>query len=183
MEFRSTPLKGLYVAASEQKGDERGAFMRLFCADEIQKTTGFKFDVKQANYSFTAEKGTVRGLHFQNEGAPEGKIVRCIKGSILDVAVDIRVNSPTFLKHFAVELSEKNNEAMIIPPGFAHGFQALEDNCVMIYMHNANYSPQHEGGLRYDDKLLNINWPLKAVNVSARDDSFKPASGFNGVRI
>ncbi len=184
MKLQTTPIEGLYVLETNKFSDERGSFMRLYCADTIKNETGIEFNIKQINYSYSAKKGTVRGLHFQNASAPEAKIVRCIKGIILDVAIDLRTGSPTFLKYFSVELSEENNKALILPAGFAHGFQALTDDCTMIYLHNANYAKEHEGGIPYNDKTINIDWPLPAINLSDRDLSFKNITKeFTGIKI
>jgi dTDP-4-dehydrorhamnose 3,5-epimerase len=183
MKFNPTPIADLYVAETKKISDERGSFMRMFCADSLKKETGIHFDIKQINYSHTAHKGTVRGMHFQKAPALESKIVRCIEGRILDVAVDLREGSKTFLKYFAAELSARNDLALVIPAGFAHGFQALEDNCKMIYLHNENYAKEHEDGLPYNDQAINIKWPLAANNLSERDLSFKPLSkDFKGIK-
>lgn len=169
MNIITTPIADLLIAETKVIGDERGSFMRLFCADELKISN----PIKQINYSYTAQKGTVRGLHFQHSPMAETKIVRCLEGTIWDVAVDLRPNSPTYLKYHAIELNSQNNLAFIIPAGFAHGFQALTDNCRMLYLHTENYSPEHEGGVLYNDKKINIEWKLPAVNLSARDLSFK----------
>ena len=170
MKYTTTPISGLFVAHTNKIADERGSFMRLFCDDELN----FKLPIKQINFSYTAQKGTVRGMHYQKEPADESKIARCIEGAIYDVAVDLRENSPTYLQHFAVELSAENNLALIIPAGCAHGFQALTDNCKMVYLHTAAYTPAHEAGARFDDPKLAISWPLKPINLSERDLTFKP---------
>lgn len=173
MEFDSTSIEDLYIARSMRLSDERGSFMRLHCEDSLKEKLGINFNTKQINFSHTVKKGSVRGMHYQQAPALEGKIVRCIQGRILDVAVDLRKNSKTFLQNFAIELSESNDLALIIPKGFAHGFQVLEDNSKMIYLHNESYTPKHERGIRYDDPRLNINWSLKPINLSERDLGFE----------
>lgn len=165
-----TDIAGVAILDSQRRGDERGSFMRMFCADGL-KNAGLAFTPVHINHSVTAKQGTVRGLHYQNAPALEGKIVRCLKGRIFDVAVDLRHGSPTFLKHLAVELSADNNRALHIPPGCAHGFQALSDDCEMVYLHSAAYAPEHEGGIRHDDPTLSINWPLPVSVLSARDEA------------
>ena len=134
------------------------------------------------NHSFTAEKGTVRGMHFQHPPFSEIKMVRCIAGAVLDVIVDIRKDSPTFLQQVSVELSTTNKQMIYIPAGFAHGFQTLEDNTELIYHHSEYYQPGVEGGLRYNDIALDIQWLLPAINVSERDNNHPLLDGnFKGV--
>lgn len=169
MNLTSTPIAGVFVAETKVIGDERGHFMRLFCDNELN----FPEPIKQINFSYTAQKGTIRGMHFQKAPALECKMVRCIEGAIYDVAVDLRADSPTYLQHFATELSGENNHALIIPAGCAHGFQALTDHCKMIYCHTNAYAPEHEDGVRFDDPKLAIAWPLPAANLSTRDYSFR----------
>ncbi len=128
--------------------------------------------IRQINQSITRQKGAVRGLHYQKSPALEAKIVRCLRGRVFDVMVDLRADSPTFLKHQAVELSAENAQAVYIPEGFAHGFQALEEDCELLYLHMTPYSKEYEGGLRYDDPKLGIQWPLAATQLSQRDTGF-----------
>ena len=123
----------------------------------------------QVNHSLSLARGTVRGLHFQREGALEGKLLRCLRGRVFDVALDLRRESPTFACWHAVELSAENARQVWIPPGFAHGFQTLSDDAEMLYFHTAAYSPAHEAGLRFDDPRLAIAWPLAPTQLSARD--------------
>lgn len=148
--------------------DERGYFAREFCANEL-KEAGIYFEIKQVNHSFTKNKGVVRGLHFQFPPFCESKIVRCIKGSIFDVAVDLRKNSPSFLQYSSQILTDKNMKAFYIPKGFAHGFQTLEDDCELLYFHDEFYNRAHEGALNSFDSKINIKWPLEATFLSARD--------------
>lgn len=121
------------------------------------------------NHSYTKQVGTIRGMHYQLPPFNEIKMVRCIRGSVFDVIVDIRKDSPTFLKWVGVEISANNKKMIYIPAGFAHGFQTLEDDCELIYQHSALYMPAVEGGIRYSDALVNINWPLKLSSISERD--------------
>lgn len=169
MKFTPTAIDGVFIAQSEAKGDERGNLTRLYCADaQTRAGIGTRTPV-QVNHSYTAKKGTVRGLHYQQHPALEAKTVRCLKGRIYDVAVDLRAGSPTFLKHVAVELKAGDGQALLIPAGCAHGFQTLEDDCELLYLHSAAYTPEHEGGAAYNDPKLAIEWPLPVTELSARD--------------
>ena len=163
-----TEIAGLCLAVSRQLSDERGEFARLFDADMLAPVHAAR-PIVQVNRSVTRQVGSVRGLHFQGTPALEAKWVRCLRGRVLDVAVDLRRGSPTFLRHFAVELSPDQAGALFIPEGCAHGFQVLEPDSELLYLHTAPYSPEHEGGLRFDDPLLGIEWPLPPVGLSARD--------------
>jgi dTDP-4-dehydrorhamnose 3,5-epimerase len=167
LNISSTEFNGLYIITPNSFEDQRGAFSRIYCEDEMQDV--FPQGVKQINHSVTKEKGTVRGLHFQYEPHAEVKIVKCLKGSVLDIVVDIRQNSPTFLKVFSLDLSQTNQKMLCIPKGFAHGFQTLEDDTELLYLHSNVYSPLNEGGLNIKDPLLCINLPLEALNISQRD--------------
>lgn len=170
MIFTPTSLAGSYVIDLEPFSDERGWFARFYCKNEFQQI-GHQQEWVQLNHSFTTHMGTVRGMHFQLPPFREIKMVRCIAGRIFDVIVDIRKDSPTFLKWTGVELSAANKKMLYIPEGFAHGFQALTDNCELIYHHSAIYAPGSEGGIRNDDPAINIAWPLPVNNLSARDTS------------
>lgn len=163
-----TPLAGLMLVHTRVIGDARGRFSRLFCAQELAPLN-LPGPLAQINHSYTAARGTVRGLHFQRPPRAEAKLVRCLKGRVLDVAVDLRASSPTYLKWHAVELSPESGLAFYLPQGFAHGFQTLEDHCELLYLHTEFYSPEHEGGLRHDDPLLGIGWPLPVAELSERD--------------
>lgn len=168
MTFTETALKGSYVISLTPFSDDRGWFARTYCKNEFE-AIGHSKEWVQMNHSFTKEKGTVRGMHFQHPPFSEIKMVRCIAGAVLDVIVDIRKDSPTFLQHMAVELSAVNKKMIYIPEGFAHGFQTLEDNTELIYHHSEFYKPGVEGGLRYDDPMLDIHWPLAVKDISNRD--------------
>lgn len=169
LEITKTDFEELYIIEPNTFKDERGAFSRVFCEDELKDI--FHFNIKQINHSVTKEKGTVRGLHFQYEPYAEVKMVKCIKGSVLDVVVDIRKNSATFLQHFAIELTEKNQKMIYIPKGFAHGFQTLEDDTELLYLHSSIYTPSDEGALNVLDSKLDIKWPFDIINLSQRDKS------------
>lgn len=168
MRLVPTKIPDLWVAETEVWRDARGGFARWFCARDLKDAFGDR-RIVQINHSSTIRKGTVRGLHFQYPPHAEMKLVRCIRGRVWDVAVDLRRGSPTFLQWHAEELSPDNARMLVIPEGFAHGFQALEDGSEMLYLHTAFYAPDHEGGVRYDDPMLNIRWPLPVVEISARD--------------
>ena len=163
-----TPLAGLKLLERTKLGDERGFLSRLFCREEMD-ALGFDAPVAQINETGTTDAGTVRGMHFQYAPFGEIKLVTCTQGRVLDVAVDLRPGSPTWLKHFAVELSAENHCSLFIPKGFAHGFQALTDNVRMVYAHSELYHAEAEGGLYCQDPELNIAWPLPVENLSKRD--------------
>jgi len=168
MTFSDTPLAGAYVIGLEPFSDERGWFARYYCKNEFQQI-GHTKDWVQLNQSVSYVTGTLRGMHFQHPPFREAKLVRCVAGAIYDVIVDIREGSPTFLQWFGAELSGRNNKMLYIPEGFAHGFQTLEDNTTLLYHHTEFYKPGAEGGLRYDDPALSIQWPLPVSVISGRD--------------
>jgi dTDP-4-dehydrorhamnose 3,5-epimerase len=168
MKFTPVPLSGAYTVAPEVRTDQRGAFYRFFCKEEFGHI-GHKAEWLQLNHSFTIKTGTVRGMHFQLPPHTEIKLVRCIAGRVFDVIVDIRSGSPTFLQWFGAELSAENRLMMYIPEGFAHGFQTLTPDCELIYHHSACYVAGSEGGLRWDDPALGIQWPLPLALISDRD--------------
>ena len=172
MIFIETPIKGLVLIELEPYQDERGHFFRVFCKNEFKKID-FPKNIVQINQSLTKSKGTVRGMHFQNPPKTEIKIIKCTKGSVFDVAIDLRINSSTFLKWHSEILSADNMKMIYIPEGFAHGFQTLEDNTELLYLHSEFYSPEHEGGIRYDDPMIDIKWPLEITEISERDRNFK----------
>ncbi len=183
MKFVETPLAGAYIIELEPFQDERGFFARLFCQRELAKI-GFDKQIVQINHSLSRKKGTIRGMHFQHPPASEIKIIRCIDGAVFDVMVDLRTGSPTFLKWYGLELTKNEMRMVYIPEGFAHGFQALTDNAELIYFVSAFYSPKREGGLRFDDPAVAIQWPLPTGDVSAKDRNFSLiGSRFTGVKI
>jgi len=176
---QTTPIEGLMLLTRQQVGDHRGAFSRLFCADQLNKL-GWPNGVMQSNYSQNAEPSTVRGLHFQHPPYAEAKLVTCVNGAVFDVAVDLRAGSNSFGRWFGAELTPQNGHSLLIPQGFAHGFQVLKPDTSMVYFHSENYLPEAEGGVRYDDPSLAINWPLPVANVSARDQSLPDLHGAVG---
>lgn len=181
--IENTKFEGLYIVNPVVHQDERGAFFRVFCEDEFSSLLNGE-TIKQINHSITDKKGTVRGLHFQYTPDSEIKIVKCIKGKIIDIVVDIRKSSKTFLQVFSIELSSKNKKMLYIPKGFAHGFQTLEDNTELIYLHSNIYTPNNEGSLHIKDPLLNINFPLDIINLSKKDNEQKFIdSNFKGIEI
>lgn len=162
------PLSGLKIIERQKLGDARGFLARLFCAEELA-AAGWTKPVAQVNHTHSAKTGTLRGMHFQRLPHAEMKLVTCIRGAVLDIAVDLRASSPTFLRWHAEELSAANNRALLIPEGFAHGFQALTDDVEMLYCHSAPYVAGAEGGLNPFDPRLGIAWPLAASVLSERD--------------
>lgn len=168
MIFRETQLNGVYVIELEPFNDDRGLFARTFCKNEFRKIGHIK-EFVQFNHSITLKKGTLRGMHYQMPPFTEIKLIRCIRGSVHDVIVDIRKGSSTFLKHFSIELTERNMLSVYVPEGFAHGFQTLEDNTHLIYHHTAFFIPGKEAGLRYNDPMINITWPLPVTKITAKD--------------
>jgi dTDP-4-dehydrorhamnose 3,5-epimerase len=163
-------LAGVQVIESFPIVDERGALQRLFCNQELGEVLAGR-SIVQINRSLTKEVGCIRGLHFQWPPHAEAKLVRCLSGRIWDVAVDLRVGSPTFLQWHAVELSPENSRMLLIPEGFAHGFQALEPDSEVLYFHTAHYAPDAEAGFRWDDPTFAITWPLAVSSISSRDSS------------
>jgi len=168
MDISSTTLPDLYVINSHYHGDNRGAFARLFCDHELSALLGER-KIVQINHSITTIKGTIRGLHFQHAPAAEMKIIRCLKGRVFDVAVDLRAGSKTFLKWHGEKLDADNAKAFVIPEGFAHGFQTLEPDTELLYLHTSHYQPELERGLRYDDPCIAIEWPLPVTELSNKD--------------
>lgn len=168
MKFIETPLKGAYTIELEKRGDDRGFFARAFCVNEFENA-GLDKSVVQINNSLSAIKGTLRGMHFQLAPKSETKLVRCIRGSLFDVIVDLRRNSPTFLKWFGAELSAENRVAMYVPKGFAHGFLTLEKDTEAFYLVTEFYAPELERGIRYNDPAIGIQWPFEPSLISDKD--------------
>lgn len=175
MQFQSTDLSGLQLVALDVRQDERGSFARLFCHKEMA-AAGVTHHIAQVNHSCTAKAGTIRGLHFQHPPACETKVIRCVRGAVWDVAVDLRAGSATFLQWRAFELRSDQPTMVVIPEGFAHGFQTLTDDVELIYFHSAFYSPEHEAGLHCMDARLGITWPLPMTQQSARDQTLPMVS-------
>lgn len=162
------PLAGLKRIERQRLGDARGYLTRLFCAQELAHA-GWAGPVAQINHTYTARSGTVRGMHFQYPPEADVKLVSCVRGAVWDVAVDLRAGSATFLQWCGQELSAENSAALLIPEGFAHGFQSLCDDVELIYCHSKPHAPQSEGAVNALDPRLDIAWPLKVVERSARD--------------
>jgi dTDP-4-dehydrorhamnose 3,5-epimerase len=184
MEFHPLALGGAFSIELSPHTDERGAFTRLMCMNELL-SIGHSQNFAQVNHSLTRSSGTVRGMHFQNPPRAEVKVVTCLSGKVFDVIVDLRKDSPTFLRWLGLELSEDNRRMIYIPAGFAHGFQALVDNCGLLYFHTDFYAPEAEGGIRYDDEVVEIAWPLRVSHVSPRDLSFEriQTTSFHGISL
>lgn len=181
MIFNEIFLEGSYEIKLEPLFDTRGWFARTFCKDEFSKI-GHHGEWLQLNHSFTKQKGSIRGMHYQLPPVSEIKLVRCISGIVYDVIIDLRKESPTFLKYFGLELSSENRKMIYIPERFAHGFQTLTDDCELIYHHTTVYTPSAETGIRYDDPVIQINWPLQPATISKRDKMFFPLdSNFKGI--
>jgi dTDP-4-dehydrorhamnose 3,5-epimerase len=171
MRFTPTLLEGVFVIDIEPLSDERGFFARTYCAKEFE-AHGINPIIAQCNSSFNHLAGTLRGLHYQLPPATETKLVRCIRGAIMDVAVDLRQESPTYLQHVSVELSADNRRALLVPDHFAHGYQTLLPDSEITYQVSEFYSPGVESGLRYDDPRLAITWPLPVASISDKDSSW-----------
>lgn len=175
------PLAGLFSLQHKVHEDARGRFARLYCAGSLSEG-GQPFAIRQINHSRTAVRGTVRGLHFQYPPHAESKLISCLRGAVWDVAVDIRQGSPTFLQWHAERLEAGDGRSLLLPPGFAHGFQALSDDAELLYLHSADYAPEYEGGLAVDDPRLAITWPLPVANLSPRDAGYaRLDQSFQGV--
>ena len=181
MRFEPLSINGAFLVRTEPHADSRGRFVRIYCEQEFAaflpegRAPADGVDAHrwvQCNLSLTADRGTVRGLHYQRAGAAETKLVRPVAGSVWDVIVDLRVGSPTYLRWQAVTLTAGDDTQVLIPEGVAHGFQALSDNAQLLYFHSHAYSPEHEAGVRFDDPRLAITWPLPVVHLSPRDAAF-----------
>lgn len=170
MKFIETPLKNAFVIELEKHGDDRGFFARTFCKKEFAEI-GLDNEIVQINNSLSIGKATLRGIHYQLPPKAETKIVKCIKGSLWDVMVDLRPESPTFLKWYGTELNEENRRMMFVPKGYGHGFITLTDNTETIYLVTEFYSPEFERGLRWNDPRIGINWPISPQTISLKDNS------------
>jgi dTDP-4-dehydrorhamnose 3,5-epimerase len=168
MKITPASIAGPAIVDIDALADERGFFARSFCRDEFA-AAGLEPTVAQCNVSFNRHAGTLRGLHFQTADAPEAKLVRCTRGAILDVIVDLRPDSATLGQHIAVDLSAENRRALYIPPLFAHAYQTLEDDTEVLYQVSQPYTPNTERGLRYDDPVLDISWPVEPTMISDKD--------------
>lgn len=168
MIFTKTDIEGVAIIDLDQRGDDRGFFARTFCREEFI-ANGLEPMVEQCNMSFNYAKGTLRGMHMQIAPNPEAKYVRCVRGAIVDIIVDMRPNSPTRLHHVAVELSADNRRGLYVPPFFAHGYQTLTDDAEVTYQVSGGYAPPAERGIRYDDPDLGLEWPLPVSVISPKD--------------
>jgi dTDP-4-dehydrorhamnose 3,5-epimerase len=170
MIIENTKIDSVKLIISKPFRDDRGFFNRIFCQNELEAIRP-NIVIAQINHSMTKVKGTVRGMHFQYPPHMEMKVVRCIQGSIFDVAVDLRKNSPTFLQWYGEILSAENMKALVVPEGCAHGFQAMEDDVEMIYLHTKAYNKESEGTIRHDEPKVNIRWPCPLTTISEKDMS------------
>lgn len=171
MNFNSTKIDGLYSVDINKLEDERGFFGRAFCSEEF-KELGLDPKVCQANMSYNKLAGTLRGMHYQKSPYQESKFIRCISGSIYDVVIDLRKNSPTYCHSYGIELNDKNRTALFVPKDFAHGFLTLKNDTEVLYMVSQPYVPNAEKGIRWNDPFFNIDWPAKPILVSTKDDQW-----------
>lgn len=179
----ATPLNDLLVVQRKAIEDERGFLSRFYCVNEFL-ALGIDKPVAQINHTLTRKKGAVRGMHFQHPPHAETKLVSCLKGEVWDVAVDLRRDSPTFLQWHGEILSAANRKSLLIPEGYAHGFQALTEDCELIYLHTATYHPESEGALNVRDPKLGIKWPLDITDISDRDRNHKLIEqSFQGITL
>ena len=172
MQFNPTPLAGAYTIELERKGDDRGFFARFFCTEEFTKA-GLINTFVQINNSLTKSKGTLRGMHYQLPPSAEVKVVRCIRGSLYDVILDLRPDSATYGKWYGDTLTAENRRMMYVPQGFAHGFVTLEDDTEAFYLVSSTYAPQQERGIRYNDPAFGIKWPIDPVEISDKDRNWR----------
>lgn len=170
MNLSETGILGVFVGQSTPVVDPRGRFTRLFCKEALNEAHKGR-PITQINHSLTRSVGAIRGMHYQTSLAAEGKWVRCLRGRVIDVAIDLRRGSPTLCQWVAVELSADQANCLFIPEGCAHGFQVLEADSELLYLHSASYAPAHEAGVRWDDPKIGIKWPLAPVDISVRDQS------------
>ncbi|MBR1120192.1 dTDP-4-dehydrorhamnose 3,5-epimerase [Bradyrhizobium lablabi] len=178
-----TPIAGLKIVERSRQSDERGFFSRVFCTGDLREA-GWSKPVAQVNQTLTRRPGAVRGLHFQLPPHAEMKLVNCIRGAVFDVAVDLRRGSPTFLKWFGTELSMDNGRALLIPEGFAHGFQVLAADSELMYFHSTAYHAASESAVHVEDPRVGIAWPRPIAELSARDSAHSPLSpSFDGIAL
>jgi dTDP-4-dehydrorhamnose 3,5-epimerase len=168
MIFEPVALAGAYLIKLEPHGDERGSFARTMCSKEFAEH-GMDFSFVQQNMSVTQFAGTIRGMHYQKPPHSEAKLIRCVRGAVLDVIVDLRAGSPTYMEHASFRLDDENRHQLYIPTGFAHGFQTLADDVEMTYLMSKAHAPGTEAGLRYDDPVLGIDWPLPVAVIADKD--------------
>lgn len=176
MKFHQTTLKDAMLIDLERRGDDRGFFARTFCVDEFA-ANGLPTEFVQQNTSYSANKGTLRGMHFQRAPHGEDKLIRCLRGAIVDIIIDLRPDSPTFKKWEAFELNDENKRQLLVPKGFAHGFQTVSDNVEVTYLVSAKYTPSAEGGVRWNDPAFAITWPLAPTDMSDKDKTWPDFAG------
>lgn len=183
MKFHETPLEGAYIIELEPFRDKRGMFARIYCEMELMEINHTK-NIIQINHSRTDKKGTIRGLHYQRQPKAEIKIIKCLQGKVFDVIVDLRKESFKFLHWYGEILSAENLKMMYVPEGFAHGYQTLEENTELLYLHTEIYSPKHEKGIRFDDPMTNISWPLEVAEISKKDQNYPLLNqNFKGIQV
>jgi len=171
MKFRKTKIESVYIIEQELREDSRGFFTRVFCKHELADQH-IPFEIVQINKSKSVQKGTIRGMHYQNDPSSEDKIVQCIQGSVFDVALDIRPSSLTYGQWVSQELTDENHKMLLIPKGCAHGFQTLVPDTVVMYFVSQYYTPEAEGGIRWDDPQFQIKWPVSDVHLSPKDSNW-----------
>jgi len=172
MKIIDTPIAGVKIVQSTSNADNRGSFTRWYCEKELAPILDSR-RIVQINHSKTVKSGSIRGMHMQKPPHAEMKLIRCLRGRVWDVALDLRAGSPTFLKWYATELSEGSNMMIVIPEGCAHGFQAMEEDSELLYLHTAFYEPSSEFGVNYADPLISISWQLDPTDISDRDKNYK----------
>ena len=183
MKIQDTDIPGVHIIETTAHSDDRGSFMRAFCARELAPVLG-NCTIVQINHSKTMQTGAIRGLHFQPVPHAEMKMVRCLRGRVWDVVLDLRKNSPTFLGYHAEELTPDNKKMIVVPEGCAHGFQVLEPESEMLYLHTEYYEPAAEGGIHYADPRIGIKWPLPVADLSPRDSTHPLLDAtFTGIQI
>ena len=183
MKIMKTPIAGVVVVEASPFVDKRGSFSRLYCEDELSDIIGSR-RIVQINHSRTLTVGAVRGMHYQHPPNAEMKLVRCIKGRVWDVAIDLRAGSPTLLQWYAEELTPQNTNMLVIPEGCAHGFQVLEPDSELLYLHTACYKPETEDGVAHDDPQVAVEWPMTVIDLSERDQKHPPIPpNFSGNKV
>ena len=171
MKFTELSIAGVYLIETIKIEDQRGYFFRTYDELEFSKH-GLDIQWKQSNHSVSLKKGTFRGIHFQKQPYQEYKLIRCITGAVIDFGIDLRKNSKTQFQYISVELNQKNNAMLLLPPGIGHAFQTLEDNTALVYMHSELYQPNFEGGFMYNDNKIKLSLPLEITEISERDKSY-----------
>lgn len=176
MIFKKTKFEGVFVITPEPRKDSRGFFLRTYCQNEF-KDQKINFNIKQINRVVTLKKGTIRGIHMQASPYEEDKLITCIQGSVYDVIIDLRENSKTFRKYYSIILSDKNKKMLLMPKGFVHGYQTLENKTIIEYPTSQFYNPKNEIGIRWNDPYFKIKWPIKKNLVSEKDASWPDFAG------